>query len=100
MAHTTCMLDRQGYMHVRACTRSRFRAQASARVHTHTHRYLVLIAFPRQQWSRYACPVFQLFSARSLWEIRVLGEHDFCPWCETLEEAEEKQIREDVRHAF
>jgi hypothetical protein len=92
-------------MHVRACTRPRFGAQASARVHTHTHTHtdLVPIAFPRRQWLRYTyivCPVFKLFSARSLWEIRVLREHDFCPWCETLEEAEEKQIRKDVRLAF
>ena len=31
MAHTRCMLDKQGYMHVRACTRP------GARVPTRTH---------------------------------------------------------------
>ena len=42
------MLDKQGYMHARACTRPRVRANASAR--THTHEYVIVIAFPRQQW--------------------------------------------------
>ena len=34
MAHTYCMLEKQGYTHTRACTR----------------KYVILIAFPRQQW--------------------------------------------------
>ena len=37
MAHTRCMLDKQGYMHARAYTRPRARPHARARAHTHTH---------------------------------------------------------------
>ena len=59
MAHMRCMLDKQGYMHARACTL--LRAQTPTHTHTHTthartraHRtkYLILIAFPWQQWFR------------------------------------------------
>ena len=43
MAHTSCMLDKQGYMHARACTRpragerKRTLTHTRARAHTHTH---------------------------------------------------------------
>jgi hypothetical protein len=36
MAHTSCRLDKQGYMHTRLCTRPRSRAHARARTHTLT----------------------------------------------------------------
>jgi hypothetical protein len=55
------MLDKQGYMHARACTRPR--APAPAHTHAHTDKYIILIAFPRQQWFRDStsmlrCPYF------------------------------------------
>ena len=34
------VLDKQGYMHARACTRPRFRARARARARTHTHTHI------------------------------------------------------------
>ena len=40
------MLDKQGYMYARACTRP------LARAHAHTHTYVIVIAFRRQQWFR------------------------------------------------
>ena len=59
------MLDKQGYMHARACTRPRAPAPAltHARTRTHTDKYIILIAFPRQQWFRdrtsmLRCPYF------------------------------------------
>jgi hypothetical protein len=52
--HTSCMLDKQGYMHACACTRPRARAHARtsarAHAHTHTHKYIIFIAFPLKQW--------------------------------------------------
>jgi hypothetical protein len=44
------MLDKQGYIHVRACTRSHFRAHTLTRAHA--HQYVIFIAFPQQQWLR------------------------------------------------
>ena len=41
MAHTRCMLDKQGKM--------RTLSRPGARTHTHT-KYVILIAFPLQQW--------------------------------------------------
>jgi hypothetical protein len=55
MAHTNCMLDKQGYMHARACTRPRAgerkRTLTHTRTHshTHTHKYVIFIAFSRQR---------------------------------------------------
>jgi hypothetical protein len=37
MAHTSCMLDKQGCIHARASTRPPTRAHAQTRAHTHTH---------------------------------------------------------------
>jgi hypothetical protein len=42
MAHTNFMLDKQGYIHARPCTRPR--ARADERTHSQ-----IFIAFPRQQ---------------------------------------------------
>ena len=50
MAHTSCMLDNQGYMHARVCTWTRARAHTHAQ--TLRQKYVIFIAFPRQQWSR------------------------------------------------
>jgi hypothetical protein len=50
MAHTRCMLVKQGYVHARACTRSR--AWACACMRAHAHKYIIFIAFPQQQWFR------------------------------------------------
>jgi hypothetical protein len=55
MAHTICMLDKQGYMHAHASTRPPFRARA------HTHKYVVLIAFPRQQRLRESASILRCF---------------------------------------
>jgi hypothetical protein len=54
MAHTSYILDKQGYMNSRVCTRERFRAHArtSAHAHTHSHKYVIFIAFPQQEWLR------------------------------------------------
>ena len=51
MAHTHCMLDKQGYMHARACIHPRARAHARRRnrARTRTHTQICNIAFPRQQ---------------------------------------------------
>jgi hypothetical protein len=48
MAHTPCMLDKQDYIHAHACTRSR--ARTPTRTYARTGKYVMLIAFPRQQW--------------------------------------------------
>ena len=50
MAHTSCMLDKEDYMHSRACIRPR--SQAHARAHTRTHKYVILFSFSWQQWLR------------------------------------------------
>ena len=42
MAHTRCMLDKKGYMHVRSCTSPRTHPHTRE---THTHKYVILIAF-------------------------------------------------------
>ena len=42
-----CMLDKQGYMHVHACTHPP--THASTCTHIHTDQQEILIAFPRQQ---------------------------------------------------
>jgi hypothetical protein len=48
-AHMSCMLDKQGYMHVA-------HAHAHAPEHTHvckracTHGYVIFVIFPREQW--------------------------------------------------
>ena len=39
MAHTRCMLDKEGYMHARSCTRPRVRARARK------HKYIIFIDF-------------------------------------------------------
>ena len=56
MAHTRYMLDKQGYMHARACTRPcthththAHNAHACMHPRAHTHKCVILIAFPRQQ---------------------------------------------------
>ena len=51
MAHTSCMLNKQGYMREYACTHPRAQAHASARAHTHTHTHkcVIFIAFPRPE---------------------------------------------------
>jgi hypothetical protein len=36
----------------RAQTHPRFRARVHTITHTHTQKYVILIAFPRQQWFR------------------------------------------------
>ena len=41
MAHTRCMLDKQGYTHARACTRHR----SLSPEHTITHTFVILTAF-------------------------------------------------------
>jgi hypothetical protein len=52
MAHTSCMLDKQAYMHSRACIRPR--SQAHARARTHTHKYVILFfsAATMVTWTR------------------------------------------------
>ena len=54
LAHTSCMLDKQGYMHTRrrihTPTRSGTLTCSSARAHTCTHKYVTFVAFPLQQW--------------------------------------------------
>jgi hypothetical protein len=52
VAHKSCIMDKQGYMHARACTRPRCRAHAGTRANAYTHTYVILIAFPWQQWLR------------------------------------------------
>jgi hypothetical protein len=44
-AHMSCMLDKQGYMHARACTRQRVRAatRKHARTSTRTQKYIILL---------------------------------------------------------
>ena len=48
MAHTLCMLDKQGYMH--ACIR--LRARAHARKSARTHKYIIFIVFHSNNYSR------------------------------------------------
>ena len=51
-AHALCMLDMQDYIrvHTRAHAPTHIRARKYA--HTRTGKYIILIAFPRQQWLR------------------------------------------------
>jgi hypothetical protein len=46
------MLDKEGYMHALACTRSCSRAPAHTDAHSHADKYVRLTAFPLQQWVR------------------------------------------------
>ena len=39
MAHTTCMLDKQGYIHASECTYLRAQARIHTQAHTHTEIY-------------------------------------------------------------
>ena len=50
MAHTSCMLDYQGYMHVSACAcpRARITTLTHARTRKHAHRSVNNTGFPRQ----------------------------------------------------
>ena len=50
MAHTSCMLDYQGYMHVSACScpRARITTLTHARTRKHAHRSVNNTGFPRQ----------------------------------------------------
>ena len=59
MAHTRCMLDKQGYTQAHPCTRPRARAPPR----THTDKYLILIAFPLHQWFANAprCYITRIF---------------------------------------
>ena len=51
MAHTSCMLNKQGYMHVCASTRPRARVQTCTHAQdAHRDKYVILIAFTQQQW--------------------------------------------------
>jgi hypothetical protein len=60
--HARCLLDKQGYMHARACTGLRVRISKHTQTQKHTHtqaraiknrkRYIIFIAFPQQQWFR------------------------------------------------
>jgi hypothetical protein len=50
MGHTRCMLDKQGYMHAGASTPPRARTPTCTHAHAHIDKYVMLIAFPRQQW--------------------------------------------------
>ena len=57
MAHTFCMLNKQGYMHARVFTWPRARTQArqsaDARANTHTHKHTQtcnIYSFPRHLW--------------------------------------------------
>ena len=50
MAHMRCMLDKQVYMHARACTQPRSRVHTRIRIQR--HKYVILIAFPLQLWLR------------------------------------------------
>ena len=46
MSHTNCTLVKQGYTHAHV------HALAPGHTRAHTHKYVILIAFPRQQWLR------------------------------------------------
>jgi hypothetical protein len=50
MAHTSCMLDKQGYTRAGTYTHTRTNAHSHThpRAHTHAEKYVVLIAFPWQ----------------------------------------------------
>ena len=50
MAHTRCVLDKQGYMCMHAPTRPVTHMHAHKRTHARTDQHVKLIAFPRQQW--------------------------------------------------
>jgi hypothetical protein len=69
MAHTRCMLDKQGYTRARAHT------------HTHTHRYVILIAFPRQKWFANTphCYIVHslsvLFSYKIVRDVNLFSDH-------------------------
>ena len=52
MAHTRCMLDKQGYTQARACTRPRSRAPSHTHAHAHTGDYGILLVLPREDWLR------------------------------------------------
>ena len=45
MAHTSCVLDKQEYMHTRPCTRPHARHHTHTRVRalTHTHKHITLL---------------------------------------------------------
>ena len=73
MAHTSCMLDKQGYMHALACRHSRA---------GHTHKYVVFIVFPWQQWFARApqCYVIRTLSCYLLLLVKVHELIVVIPW--------------------
>ena len=55
MAHTRYVLDKHGYMQVRACTRSHAMVPTCTHASAGTHRpirHRLFVAFPQQQWLR------------------------------------------------
>ena len=42
----------RAYTRPRPCIHTHTRARSHTQTHTHTHKYIILIAFPRQQWFR------------------------------------------------
>ena len=73
MAHTRCVLDYQGHMHVCACIRSRTRVPTCTRKHAHTDKYIILIAFPLQQWFRERASVLHYaYIACLVWHSLIL----------------------------
>ena len=52
MVHAYCMLDTKGCMRALAHTRAPLHTPTHAHVRTHTEKYVIIIAFPRQQWLR------------------------------------------------
>ena len=50
MAHTRCMLNKQGYTDASECTRPRSWAPTRTRAGMRVHKYVILIAFAWQKW--------------------------------------------------
>jgi hypothetical protein len=50
MAHTSCMPDKQDYMHAHAYIHAPGYPQARTHAQAHTDKYVIRIAFPQQKW--------------------------------------------------
>jgi hypothetical protein len=81
MVHTRCMLDKQGYMHARACTCPR--ARAHARVHSRAHT------------STQLCNIYCFSTATMIRERALMLRYTYIVCLLTL--AETKRIRKNFR---
>jgi hypothetical protein len=93
MAHARSMLEKHSHAHAHASGHPHPQAQkgerARARAHTHTDKYIILIAFPWQQWLANAPQCYVLRTLRVLYSTykqvkSILYYHEIMRYIDTL----------------